>query len=49
MKVLDNINKSMGPKTIFHASEGIKHEWATRKNKISQHYTTKWKDIPKIY
>ena len=49
MKVLDNINKSMGLKTIFHASQGIKHEWETRRNKVSQQYTTKWKDLPKIY
>ena len=49
MKVLDNINKSMGRKTIFHASQGIKYEWETRRNKVSQHYTTKWEDLPKIY
>jgi len=49
MKVLDNINKSMGLKTIFHAAQGIEHEWKARKNKVSPNYTTKWKELPNIY
>ena len=48
MNVVDNLNKSMGPKTIFYLSQGINKEWQMRCSNRSKRYTTKWSEILEV-
>ena len=48
MNLVDNINKSMGPKTLFYLSQGINKEWQMRSNNRSKRYTTKWSEILEV-
>jgi len=49
MRLVDNLNKSMGPKTLFYLSQGINNkEWLMRSNKRSKRYTTKWSEILEV-
>jgi DNA polymerase V len=49
MKTLDNLNNLMGTGTVFHAAQGINHDWEMRSHNRSPRYTTNWKDLPKAY
>jgi DNA polymerase V len=49
MKVLDLINQSMGPGTVFHAAQGIKRDWQMRSDKRSPRYTTKWNELARVF
>ena len=46
MKIVDNINKVYGNKSIHFASEGIKKKWMMKQNKVTRSYTTNWKQLP---
>lgn len=48
MNVVDNLNKSMGPRTIFYLSQGINKEWQMRCSNRSKRYTTKWSEILEV-
>jgi DNA polymerase V len=48
MKVMDSLNKNMGGRTVFFASEGITRSWQMRRGNVSPSYTTKWSDIPDV-
>ena len=49
MSLVDNLNKSMGPKTLFYLSQGINNkEWRMKCDKRSKRYTTKWSDILEV-
>ena len=48
MSLVDNLNKSMGPKTLFYLSQGVNKEWQMRSNNRSKRYTTKWSDILEV-
>jgi DNA polymerase V len=47
-KVLDSINRKWGDNSLFLASAGIQKKWAMRREFVSPHYTTDWKEILKI-
>ena len=48
MKTVDQINRSMGSKTLFYAAQGIERKWKMRCNLSSPLYTTSWNDLPKV-
>jgi DNA polymerase V len=48
MEVLDRINHSMGPGTVFHAAQGIKRDWRMRCDNRSPRYTTKWEELASV-
>ena len=48
MSLVDNLNKSMGPKTLFYLSQGVNKEWKMRSNNRSKRYTTKLSDILEV-
>ena len=45
MLSIDNINKIMGPNTVFFAAEGISKAWRMKSEKRSPEYTTKWEEL----
>ena len=45
MKMLDKVNKDLGPNTLFHAAQGIKRDWQMRCDNRSKRYTTKWDEL----
>lgn len=47
-KVLDAVNRKWGDNSIFIASAGIQKKWSMRREFVSPHYTTDWKEILKI-
>lgn len=49
MKVLDLVNQSMGPGTVFHAAQGIKRDWQMRNDNRSPRYTTKWNELARVF
>jgi len=46
MKVVDDLNRIYGNKTIHFASEGIEKKWLMKRDKITKSYTTKWNELP---
>jgi len=48
METIDKLNKTYGQDTLFYASSGINKDWKMKRAKLSPHYTTHWKDIPKV-
>ena len=49
MKVLDLVNQTMGPGTVFHAAQGIKRDWQMRNDNRSPRYTTKWNELARVF
>ncbi len=47
MAVVDRINALHSP--VFFASEGINQSWKMQRNMKSPAYTTRWKDLPKVW
>ncbi|MQG04257.1 MAG: Y-family DNA polymerase [SAR202 cluster bacterium] len=48
MKIVDRINNSMGPQTLFYLSQGIEKEWKMRSKNRSNRYTTKWSELLEV-
>ena len=48
METIDKLNRTFGQDTLFYASSGINKDWKMKRAKLSPHYTTHWKDIPKV-
>ncbi len=48
METIDKLNKTFGQDTLFYASSGINKDWKMKRAKLSPHYTTHWKDIPRV-
>lgn len=48
MQVFDNINQKYGSNSMFLAAQGIEQKWAMRRELLSPHYTTRWRDVPMI-
>ena len=46
MHVMDSINRKMGKGSITVAAMGTKKRWAMRREKMSQNYTTDWRELP---
>lgn len=46
MRVVDQVNGSLGAGTLRLAAEGFTHRWATRFECKSPCYTTRWNEIP---
>lgn len=47
MSVLDNINQS-GAGKVFFAGQGLKKEWAMKREHLSPAYTTRWDQLPRV-
>ncbi len=47
-ELVDKVNNVMGKGTLMYAAEGIKKEWAMKRNMKSPHYTTQWQDLPVV-
>ena len=45
MDIVDRINKSYGPDTLFLGAQGVTREWKMRCVLRSQRYTTQWNDL----
>ena len=48
MVLVDGLNKSMGPKTLFYLSQGINKGWQMRCSRRSKRYTTNWSEILEV-
>ena len=48
MKVMDAVNQRMGKQTIVTAAQGFNQSTAMRNDYCSPHYTTCWRDLPKV-
>ena len=48
MKALDGINDRFGRQTMYFAARGIEEKFKMRRDFLSDCFTTRWKDIPKI-
>jgi DNA polymerase V len=48
MKCLDTINNRYGQGTLKLGSEGQSEDWQMKRDFLSPHFTSDWKDIPKI-
>ena len=48
MVLVDDLNKSMGPKTLFYLSQGINKGWQMRCSRRSKRYTTNWSEILEV-
>jgi len=46
MRVVDQVNGAMGAGTLRLAAEGFTHRWATRFERKSPCYTTRWVELP---
>jgi DNA polymerase V len=45
---VDQINSTMGQRTLIFGAQGLSQAWSPNANKRSPRYTTDWKDIPKV-
>ncbi|WP_275672801.1 translesion error-prone DNA polymerase V subunit UmuC [Marinomonas algicola] len=48
MKVVDQINHS-GLGNVFFASQGVSPQWSMKREHLSPAYTTRWRDLPKVW
>ncbi|MBS9993458.1 MULTISPECIES: Y-family DNA polymerase [Vibrio] len=48
MTVYDSLNQRYGSETLFLGAQGIAQKWDMRREMLTPHYTTKWKDLPVI-
>lgn len=48
MRVMDQMNQSMGTGTVFHVAQGTKRDWSMRCDNRSPRYTTKWEELGKV-
>lgn len=48
MQCMDLINRRYGKNTLGVAAKGVDVKWSMKRNFLSPHYTTNWRDIPKI-
>ena len=49
MRVMDGINRSMGPGTVFVGAQGVERSWRMRYGRRSPRYTTKWAELLKVH
>lgn len=48
MKLLDQVNQKMGPRTLFYAAEGIQKPWQLKAGYRSPAFTTQWHALPLV-
>lgn len=46
MQVMDRINTTWGRGTLRSAAEGVRKEWAMKRENKSPNYTTRWNELP---
>ena len=46
MAVMDRINTQWGRGTLYSAAEGISNGWKTKRERMSQEFTTSWDGLP---
>lgn len=47
-KIIDQLNRQYGKGTVFSLGEGVKKPWQMKRDLLSQHYTTDWKQLLKV-
>ncbi|MDT5155830.1 MAG: polymerase [Acidobacteriota bacterium] len=48
MAAVDEINRRHGRHTLRPLSMGFKHQWQMKREMLSPHYTTNWREVPKV-
>ncbi|MEL7314838.1 MAG: Y-family DNA polymerase [Cyanobacteria bacterium J06559_3] len=48
MATLDQLNQTLGAKTLFFAREGMQQPWSMKRDNVTPAYTTRWSDIPVV-
>lgn len=48
MKVMDEVNRDMGKRTLIIASQGMSQPWKMKQGNKSPSYTTKWAEIKEV-
>ena len=48
MRVMDGVNRKMGPGTVFVGAQGVERGWRMRCGRRSPRYTTKWGELLKV-
>jgi DNA polymerase V len=48
MATVDRLNQEYGKRAVFFASEGCTQQWAMKRERMTQAYTTRWEDVPVV-
>ena len=48
MQVVDKMNRNLGARTVFYASQGLGGDWRMRREMMSPYYTTRWDNLPRV-
>ncbi|PZD70184.1 hypothetical protein C1752_17113 [Acaryochloris thomasi RCC1774] len=48
MNTVDQLNRLYGRRAVFFASEGCDQQWAMKRQRMTQAYTTRWEDLPVV-
>jgi len=49
MDILDSVNQRNGRGTLFFAGQGIEKKWQMKREMLSPHWTTRLKDVPRVF
>lgn len=49
MRAFDGLNQKYGSGAVFLAAQGIDPRWAMRREFLTPQYTTKWRDLPRVW
>ncbi len=48
MSAIDQLNRIYGRRAVFFASEGCSKQWAMKRERMTQAFTTRWEDVPVV-
>ncbi|WP_110989155.1 DUF4113 domain-containing protein [Acaryochloris thomasi] len=48
MRTVDQLNRLYGRRAVFFASEGCTQQWAMKRQRCTQAYTTRWDELPVV-
>jgi len=48
MSAIDSINARYGKRTILFGSQGLDNKWGMKRDRMTEHYTTNWKELPMV-
>lgn len=48
METVDRLNSTMGRNTVFWGVSGVNKSWVTKRDNVSQRYTTSWDELPVV-
>jgi DNA polymerase V len=49
MDILDSVNQRNGRGTLFFAGQGIEKKWQMKREMLSPRWTTRLKDVPRVF